>query len=171
MSAMTSDDTKIINDMTASLLVMREAGKWLQDSGKNPNKWWQLKNLTPEFLLKFVTPEEFYVVMINGTPAASAVLQITDSNQWEFIDGDTPLKALYIHWVCVSRQFAGRGLPTLLIKHAEELSRAANVHLMRVDTNADEPKLRHIYESNGFTLVKVLDEGYRNTAYYQKQLS
>lgn len=168
---MTSGDIKIINDMSASLLVMREAGKWLKDSGKNPNKWWQLQNLTPEFLLQFVTAEEFYVVTINGAPAASAVLQITDSNQWEFIDGNTPSKALYIHWVCVSRQFAGRGLPTLLIKHAEKLAQAAHVAFMRVDTNADEPKLRRIYESNGFTLVKVLNEGYRNTAYFQKALA
>jgi len=166
-----SDNILIVRDMKSSLLVMKEASKWLEESGKNPNKWWQQKNLTPEFLLRFVKAEEFYVVMIHGVPAASAVLQITDSNQWEIIDGNKPAKALYIHWLCVSRQFAGTGLPARLIEHAEKLARMSDVSLIREDTNADEPKLTNIYASHGFILVRVLDEGYRNTAYYQKTLT
>ena len=42
----------ISQDMEKAISVMRNAGKWLEESGKNPSKWWQLKNLNPEFLLQ-----------------------------------------------------------------------------------------------------------------------
>ncbi len=61
--------------MDLAISVIRGAGAWLLESGKNPSKWWQLQNLTPEFLLQYAKPEEFYVVLVNKKPAAAAILQ------------------------------------------------------------------------------------------------
>ena len=76
---------------------------------------------------------------------------------------------MYIHWLCVTRQYAGRGLPKLIIDFAEQEARAKGIHLLRVDTNAQEMNLRKIYENLGFKLISIEKEDYRQTAFYQKK--
>lgn len=162
----------IVNDMERAIALMQEAGKWLVASGKNPTKWWQPQNLNQEFLLRYLRPDEFYVVFVRGVPAAAAGLQIAPSSQgeWKTVDGDNTMSALYIHWLCVSRAFAGKAMPQMLIDFAETVARKQKIGLLRVDTNAEEAKLRNIYERMGFTLVAEQDEAYRKSAYYQKHI-
>lgn len=155
--------------MDQSIGVMRSAGKWLVDSGKNPSKWWKLENLNRTFLLKHAKVDEFYVGLISGIPAVAAVLMlIEDTMDWKTFDKDNPQKALYIHWLCVERQFAGRNLPKLMIDFAERLAKKKGVTLLRLDASADKKKLRDIYEDLGFRLVGTKQEDYRRTAFYQK---
>lgn len=160
----------IVQDMDKAITVMREAGNWLLTSGKNPNKWWHPDSLTEDFLLRYVKPHEFFVVTVDGIPAAAVVLQITDTLQWGHIDGDNPKRAVYIHWLCVARKFAGKGMPSRLIALAEATARNNGVMLLRVDTNADEPKLRRMYESWGFVGLAERNEEYRKTIFYQKEI-
>ena len=161
----------IVSDMDRAIRVMQEAGEWLAVSGKHPTKWWQPENLNKEFLLQYVKPDEFYVVLVDGVPAAAAALQFSQSSQdWKTIDGDTPKPALYIHWLCVSRAFAGKGMPSVFVKFAQELAAKRGAALLRVDTDADEVKLRTMYESMGFMLQKIQKESYRNSALYQRSI-
>ena len=162
----------IIQDMNLAISIMRNAGRWLEESGKNPSKWWQLQNLNPEFLLKYAKPQEFFVAMVNKKPAAAAILQLSQNSQdWQSIDKNDSQKALYIHWLCVEREFAGKNLPKVMIDFAEKKAKENNINLLRVDTNASEMKLREIYENLGFSLVSVEQEDYRQTAFYQKKIS
>lgn len=160
----------VVQDMDKAVAVMREAGNWLLTSGKNPNKWWHPDSLTTDFLLRYVKPHEFYVITVDGISAAAVVLQITDTPQWNHIDGDHPKRALYIHWLCVARKFAGKGMPSRLIALAEATARDKKLRFLRVDTNADEPKLRRMYESWGFVGIAERNEGYRKTIFYQKEI-
>lgn len=159
----------MIQDTDKAIAVMKEAGMWLHETGKNPSKWWRPENLTRDFLLQYAKPDEFYAVMADGVPAAAAIFQTSQNSQdWNSVDGATPKKALYIHWLCVARAFAGTGLPAILIEHAQKVAKKEKITWLRVDTNAEETKLRSIYEQLGFTLVAEPDEGYRKTALYQK---
>ncbi|MEK7451230.1 MAG: GNAT family N-acetyltransferase, partial [Patescibacteria group bacterium] len=79
-------------------------------------------------------------------------------------------KALYVHYLCVHRDFAGTGLPKLMIDFAAQKALENNIKLLRVDTNASMMKLRKIYEELGFTLVGIEQEDYRKTAFYQKKI-
>lgn len=161
----------VIKDIDLAISVMRNAGKWLQESGKNPSKWWQLKNLNRKFLLQYAKPQEFYVVLVNKKPAAAAIVQPSQEAQdWKNIDKNNPQRALYIHWLCVHREFASMGLPKVIINFATELARKKNIGLLRADTNADELKLCKIYEDLGFHQVAVEQEDYRRTAFYQKRV-
>lgn len=162
----------IIQDMNLAISVMRSVGKWLEESGKIPSKWWKLENLNPKFLLKYAKPQEFFVALVDKKPAAAAILQFTQNSQdWQSIDKDKTQKALYIYWLCVDREFAGRNLPKVMIDFAEKKAKENHVNLLRVDTNAEEMKLRKIYEKLGFNLVAVEQEDYRQTAFYQKRIS
>lgn len=162
---------RILQDVDLAILVMRDAGKWLAKSGKNPSKWWQLQNLNRKFLLQYAKPEEFYVVLIDNKPAAAAILQINQQGQdWQIVDKGSPRSALYIHWLCVTRQFAGKNLPGVMVDFAKKLAKEKDISLLRADTNAAESKLRRVYEDLGFKLLTTLKEDYRTTAFYQMKL-
>lgn len=150
-------------NMDAAIGVMREAGQWLLDSGKEPSKWWDPRNLNTDFLLQHAGAEEFYVGEVDGVPAVAALLQTTQDS-----GADQP--AMYIHWLCVSRAFAGQGLPQKMVEFAAEQAKAEGIHILRLDTDASKYKLRSLYEALGFELVSVKDEGYRSTAFYEMNI-
>lgn len=150
---------------------MHGAGKWLEEAGMNPSESWQTKNLNKEYLSKYAKPDEFFVVLVDEKPAAAAILQFEQTAQdWSAVDKDNPPKVLYIHWLAVAREFAGKGLPKVLVDFAQEYARKHGVELLRLDTNAEETKLRKIYEDLGFALIAVIPEDNRETALYQKSL-
>ncbi|OGG24346.1 hypothetical protein A3A79_04140 [Candidatus Gottesmanbacteria bacterium RIFCSPLOWO2_01_FULL_43_11b] len=166
-----SKSVKVMQNIDQAIEVMRDAGKWLAESGKNPSEWWKLENLNSEFLLQYAKPEEFYVATVDDKPAAAAILQFTQTGQdWQNVDKDFLQPALYIHWLCVHRDFAGKNLPKIMIEFAEKLAQKNDVKLLRVDTNAEEMKLRNMYEKLGFELIIIMKEDYRKTALYQKRV-
>ncbi len=160
--------TQLVQNMDRTIAVMHSVGQWMLDSGKNPSKWWLPENLNKEFISEYAQPEEFYVIEIDGKDAGAAIFQMSQNSQdWKSIDKDNPPQALYIHWLCVARDFAGKGIPKMIITYAEELARKNNIHVLRVDTNASETILRKMYEQLGFSLAGVEKEDYRTTAFYQ----
>lgn len=154
-----------------AILVLRDAGRRLIESGKEPSKWWKLENLNKEFLLQYAKPEEFYVGMVEGQPAVAAVLPKEQTAQdWQNIDHGKIQPALYMHWLCVSRNFAGKGCVREMVEFATMLAQKEGINFLRVDTDADEDKLRKLYEDLGFCLVGAKAEDYRNTVFYQKEI-
>jgi len=161
----------IKQNLDDAIAVMRKAGKWLLDSGKNPSRWWQLENLNRDFLLQYAAKEEFYVLYKDDVPAAAAILQLTQNSQdWESVDHGQSHPAFFIHWLCVDHAFSGQGLSQKLVDYAAQKAKENNISLLRVDTNASETKLRELYEKLGFKLVGIANEGYRQTAFYQKSV-
>jgi len=160
---------EIVQDIDKSVSVMHNVGKWLEKSDKNPSKWWKPENLNHNFLLQYAKSNEFYVVLINGKQAAAAILQFDQKSQdWKCVDKNKSIPALYIHWLCVERQYAGTGLPKVIVDFAEQKAIENNINFLRVDTNAQKMKLRKIYGNLGFDLVSIEKEDYRQTAFYQK---
>ena len=162
---------EVVNDVDKAILVMRDAGKWMVDSGIAPSKWWDLPNLNKEFLFQYAKAEEFYVCLVNHEPAAAAILQFSQNAQdWEKIDKDKKIPALYIHWLCVMRKFAGKNFTKSIIDFASEMAKKKKIKYLRVDTNAEEEKLRNLYENLGFKLQEIIKEDYRTTAFYEKEV-
>lgn len=169
MSEFTPKQEQLVNDVDSAIAVMQEAGQWLLDSGRQPSKWWDPKNLNRDFLFQYAKPEEFYTLKIDGKPAAAVILQIDQNAQdWEAIDGDRQVPAMYVHWLCVRREFAGQGLPEKVTDLAADLAAQNQINILRADTNAEETNLREVYESIGFELAGIVQEDYRTTAFYQK---
>lgn len=170
---MKNDTFIIIQNMDKSIEVMLDAGKWLENSKRKPSQWWQPKNMNREFLIKHTEPNEFYSGMLNGEPVASMVLQETERNQsWQPIDGNKPKHALYVHWLCVSRKFAGQGYSNKMIDHAIKEAKTRGFSRLRLDTEADEIKLCHLYEELGFQLMGTeTEKNGHQTAFYQMDLN
>jgi hypothetical protein len=68
---------KFVQDIDKTIFVMRDAGKWLEETGRKPSKWWRLKNLSRKFLLQYAKPQEFYVGLAESKPAVAAILQLS----------------------------------------------------------------------------------------------
>ena len=114
-------EARIIQDTDRAIEVMHNVGTWMESSGLSPSQWWKPENMNRQFLLKHTESDEYYVAIIDNQPAASLVLQETERNQsWKSVDGDNPKQALYVHWLCVHRDFAGQGLSEKMIEFAEK---------------------------------------------------
>jgi len=145
---------KIIQDCDIAIKIMHNVGEWLVNSNLNPEEYWLPENMTREYLLKHVEPNEFYVVLIDDKPVASVVLQENERNQsWECVDGKEKKEALYIHWLAVNREFAGKGLPQIILDLAINEAKRRGDKLIRLDTIASQPKLRKVYIDNPFVYI------------------
>lgn len=159
---------KIIQDANMAMEVMHNVGLWMERSGLNPTEWWKPENMNKEYLFKHTEPDEYYVAMMDDLLAASMVLQETERNQsWKSVDGDQTQRALYLHWLAVHRDFSGRGLSGIMVEKAKKEAKKRGFSLLRLDTDADEPKLCSIYEGLGFKLMGTEKEGNHKTAFYQ----
>lgn len=151
-------------DTDNALLVIRDAAKWLIDSGI---LLWKMEDLTKEKLLKGVSKENFYTGYLNSTPAAAMLLMWHDPFFWPEIK---PNESGFIHKLSVSRKFSGKGYAEEMIKFAEEECKSKNINFLRLDCAGDRAKLCKFYESLGFVLVnRKMIENF-DVAFYQKEL-
>lgn len=161
----------IIQNDKLAIEVLFSVGVWMEKADIKTSCWWQPKNLNKEFLFNYAKPEEFYVGLIDLKPSAAMVLQINESNQeWSDIDKGLKKTALYIHWLGVTEESKGKGFSKQMVDFAKELAISKGIFLLRLDTDAEEIKLKQKYESMGFVLLAEIQEEYRKTAFYQKEL-
>ncbi len=160
---------KIIQNIDQAIEVMQDAGKWMEENDMNPSKWWKSETLNKEVMLQYANKDEFYVGIVDEKPAVAAILQFEQTAQdWSSVDNGNPPEALYIHWLSVARKFKGMNLAKFMIDFAEDFAKKNKVKLLRVDTNAEELKLKNLYEKFGFKPVGVEKKEHQETAFYQK---
>jgi len=161
-------------DMPGAIDVIRHAGAWMRDNGlDNYSEWWDPDKVSAEMLTSYAQPDEFFVVKVDNKPAAAVIIQAEQSLQdWSSIDKDNqPPKATYVHYVAVEREFAGQGLVSVIMDKATEIAVQQGSTVIRLDTNADEPKLCSLYEGLGFQRVGTEREGDHLTAFYEKPVA
>jgi ribosomal protein S18 acetylase RimI-like enzyme len=81
-----------------------------------------------------------------------------------------PARRRGVHKVAIARGAAGRGLPDALVHECERRARARAVDVVRLDTAADRPALRSLYERLGFTAVDLRAVGSLAGVRYEKVL-
>ena len=162
-----SHSDEFAQDFGRAVEVLREVAEWLEANGKNPSEWWRPENMNREFMLGRAEPEEFYVALVRGKPAGAMILQDNERNQsWEDVDKGEKKLALYVHWLAVSRQFAGIGLPGIMLDFAQKEAQKRGFQFLRLDTSAEKKKLRKVYDDLKFSLMGV----HEGVAYYQKPI-
>lgn len=167
MNKITRLHVRFINDVDLAISVMRQAAEWLQVTGKNPSAHWRHGVLNRTYLLEHADPGDFIVGLVDNKPAVAALLQDNERNQsWVSIDGKVPKQALYIHWLCVARNYSGKNLPDAIVRYAAQTSKHRNLKLLRLDTASDKPRLMQIYGTMGFSLMGVSD----GTAFFQRNV-
>ncbi len=112
---------------------------------------WAVDSLTPERLERQYPAAKGYLGWMCDRAVATMILIGRDDEFWPDVpDGE----ALYLHKLTVHPDWQGRQLRTQMVRAATDYVRAAGRTWLRLDTAADRPRLRAIYERQGFRLVR-----------------
>jgi ribosomal protein S18 acetylase RimI-like enzyme len=96
--------------------------------------------------------DELHLVRREGGAVAAFVLQWQDELFW----GVRPDDAGYVHALAVARDAAGMGIGRAVLAWCEARVRMAGRRYLRLDTDADNPRLNAYYLDAGFVLRGVL---------------
>ena len=135
---------KNIADIESILL---EAEMWLESIGK---PLWEREWLTWDSLSKEFEIGDFYIALTDGAPAGCMAVIDHDPEIWPDIKKGA---SLFIHRLAVKRAAAKKGIPDALIHHAKKMCAERGIDTLRLDCHGLMPRLRAVYERNGFKCV------------------
>lgn len=147
-------------DLGAASAVLTATAARLLDRGE---PLWPLPSLTPERLTRHYPPEGWWVAWHRGKAVGTYVLLDADPLFWP---DDPPGQARYLHKLGIHPAAQGRGLAHALLAEAARETREVGGAFLRLDTAANRPKLRALYEAAGFRAVdEVTVKGFRVVRY------
>jgi ribosomal protein S18 acetylase RimI-like enzyme len=116
-------------------------------TGRNFPAW---KGYDKDALIREVINGNQYKILIGGALAIVFSVCYDDKIIWQEKEkGD----ALYIHRIIVNPEFRGRKLFGEVLHWAINHARSKGLHLIRMDTWADNPALADYYKGFGFEIV------------------
>ena len=131
-------DVAIVDQM------IREAAAWVDALGV---VMWEDGELDAGRIRDEVTSGMFFLAVIDGEVAGAIRFQLEDPLFWP----DRPQgEAAFVHRLVGRRAFKGRGVARALLEWATGHARTHGRALLRLDCDANRPKLRALYESCGF---------------------
>jgi len=153
-----------IGDIDEAIDIMREAARWLIDTGK---PLWRLEDLTKEKLLKANKINDFYIFCVNNESAGTMILKWQDPFFWPNAKyGESG----FIHKMSVRRKYSGTKISISMIEQAKRECQKRNIALLRLDCDAGREKLCSFYEKFGFTQVDRKMIGVFDTALYEYKI-
>lgn len=156
----------VYNQVEEAISVMKEVAKWGREKGFCV---WLDEWLTPEELItEEAKPENFCVGKVDGKTACAFILQKNDSEYWK---DSSEVQAVYLHKLCVKREYAHRNMTRLVIEAIKEECRKNGIKYIRLDTGLDEKVVRKIYLNAGFKIVDIIDyDNGRSVALYEMEV-
>lgn len=131
-------------DAEAVASILTEAARWQEQAGAPV---WLEGELTAEKIGAEVAAGLFFLAELEGEPAGTVKFQLEDALFWP----DLPTAdAAYVHRLAVRRRHAGKGVSAALLRWAAERTRRQDRRFLRLDCDANRPRLRAVYENFGF---------------------
>lgn len=125
---------------------------------------WPQEALTEDQLSRQYPGAAGHLGWLGDQPVAAMLLVPADLDYWP---NDPAGEALYLHKLAVDPGGQGHGLGVQMIGAAIQATRAAGRPWLRLDTAAERPKLRALYEGQGFRLVREGQHGGWRAAWYE----
>jgi GNAT superfamily N-acetyltransferase len=131
-------------DSTTVDAMIREAAAWVDALGV---VMWEDGELDAGQIAADVHAGMYYLALVDGQVAGAIRFQLEDALFWP----DRPEgEAAFVHRLVTRRAFKGRGVARALLAWARDHARAHGREWLRLDCDANRPKLRALYESCGF---------------------
>jgi len=141
--------------------ILCEAAKWLTEKGE---PLWKAGELAAEKLSVDVSNGMFYIAWVGNDAAGVFKFQSEDKLFWPDVpDGES----CFIHRVAVRRDHAGKGISSAMIDYAKAATEVLGRRFLRLDTDATRPKLRAVYEQQGFMFHSTRQVGPYFVARYE----
>ena len=146
-----------VGDTRALVETLTEAADWVTQL--DGTTMWVEGELEEHRVRDEAAAGMFIVAEHDGLIVGAIRFQLEDQLFWPDIDGRD---SAFVHRLAVRRAHAGRGISTALLQWAVERARASGKRYLRLDCDADRPRLRALYERFGFRLHSYRQVG----AYY-----
>jgi GNAT superfamily N-acetyltransferase len=154
-----TDDADTIEAM------LLEAARWVDALGV---VMWEEGELDRARIEREIDARQFVVAEIDGEVAGTIRFQLEDPLFWP----DVPAgQSAFVHRLVVRREFKGQGVSQALLRWAADRTRALGREVLRLDCDADRPKLRCLYEDFGFVLHSYRQVGPYYVSRYELRLS
>lgn len=124
--------------------ILKEVARWQERVGA---PLWLDGELISEKIGAEIVSGLFFLAEYAGDPAGTVKFQLEDQLFWP--DAPNP-DAAYVHRLAVRRRYAGKAISNALLAWAVKRAQHLGRRFLRLDCDADRPKLRAIYESFGF---------------------
>jgi GNAT superfamily N-acetyltransferase len=129
--------------------ILSEATAWLREHTGHP--MWEAHEVTVAGLLEEYRPEDVHLAWDGGEAVATFILMPRDEVFWPEVPRG---EAAFLHKLAVRRAWAGREVPARIVAWAKDEALARGARFIRLDCDAERPKLCEIYEGLGFTCVR-----------------
>lgn len=126
--------------------MLLEAARWVDALGV---VMWEQGELARGRVEADVAAGQFLIAEVDGAPAGAVRFQLDDLLFWPDIRRD---ESAFVHRLVVRRRFKGQGVSTALLQAAVDSAKAAGRRYLRLDCDANRPKLMAFYEAFGFRL-------------------
>ena len=146
-----------------AISIMQKVSVWGEEKGFRiwPKEWLTKENLLTDDVLE----ENFGVAVSNGKNVGAFILQEQDGEYWPGAPGG---EAVYLHKLCVCREFSHQNMARKIVEVIAEQCRESKIPYIRLDTALDEKKVRKIYLEMGFRIVDIIDyDNGRSMALYE----
>jgi GNAT superfamily N-acetyltransferase len=145
--------------------MLEEAARWVDAMGV---AMWEEGELVPARVNSEVAAGLFFIADVDGEVAGALKFQLEDRLFWPDLERDD---SAFIHRLVVCRRHKGLGVSTTLLQWAAARARQLGKRYLRLDCDADRPKLRALYESFGFRFHSFRQVGAYYVARYEYPLS
>ena len=155
----TTGDAPIVEEM------LLEAARWVDALGV---VMWEEGELDRARIEREIEARQFVVAETGGAVAGVIRFQLEDALFWPDLP---PGQSAFVHRLVVRRAFKGTGVSQALLEWAVDRARALGREALRLDCDADRPKLRRLYEDFGFVLHSYRQVGPYYVSRYELRLS
>ena len=155
----TADDTRALVD------ILTEALQWVERL--DGTIMWVEGELEEGLVRAEAEAGMFVVAEAEGRIIGAVRFQLEDQLFWPDIDGSD---SAFVHRLAVRRSHAGQGVSTALLQWAVDRARALGKRYLRLDCDADRPRLRALYEQFGFRLHSHRQVGAYYVSRYELQI-
>jgi len=155
----TADDTHALVD------ILTEALQWVERL--DGTIMWVEGELEEGLVRAEAEAGMFVVAEAEGRIIGAVRFQLEDQLFWPDIDGSD---SAFVHRLAVRRSHAGQGVSTALLQWAVDRARALGKRYLRLDCDADRPRLRALYEQFGFRLHSHRQVGAYYVSRYELQI-
>jgi GNAT superfamily N-acetyltransferase len=153
------------DDTAAVSRILTDAAEWLRARGM---PMWRADELAAERIANDVAQGLFFIAEARGEVAGTVKFQLEDTLFWPDLPGG---EAAYVHRLAVGRAFAGGQVSARLLQWAAERARNLGRRFLRLDCEASRPRLRAVYERQGFRHHSDREVGPYFVARYEQELA
>ena len=155
----TASDAAVVQAM------LEEAAQWVDALGV---VMWDEGELAPDRVDADIAAGQFFIADVDGEAAGAVIFQLEDRLFWPDLKQND---SAFLHRLVVRRRYRGLGVSTALMRWATSRASDFGRRYLRLDCDADRPKLRALYEGFGFQFHSFRQVGPYYVARYEYPLN